>query len=206
LHGNFRKAGYKGIPTLSYHIYQFNIHEIKSARDFCSSKGLFFVPYIAYINDFNLAMAYLDGTMDYKLLERASKELLLYYVDNHIRDMPKDYYCPQFDILTIDESCNVLTCCCISKNHPDYSIGSLFDLSSDEIYKKKVSQDICIKCINIGLAYWAHNPYHFPPFVHDLIGTSLPKKIYRNRKLLIKSLTLNKLYNFWKFRRIYPRL
>lgn len=186
---NFRKAGFVGTPILAYHIYQFNIGEINLAMEFCSKRGIDFVPSIAYMNDFNLAMAYLNGTMGRELLEKASRELLLYYVDDLIKHVPRDYHCPQYDCLTIDEFCNVLTCCAVPKNHPEYTIGSLFDLSIDEILSKKTSQNICTECMNSGLAYWVHNPI-VPSFVGDIIGKSLLKKIYRNRKTLVRRLKL----------------
>lgn len=176
---NFKNAGFVGTPILTYHIYQFNIGEINLAMEFCSKKGIYFNPVIAYINDFNLAMAYLNDTMKYELLKNASKDLLLYYVDDLIEHMPKDYRCLQHDDLTIDESCNVLTCCIVPKNHPDYTIGNLFDLSVDEIISKK-SQKVCIECMKSGLAYWTHNPC-VPSFVEDIVGKSLLKKVYNNR-------------------------
>ena len=183
----FRKSGFVGTPILSYHIYQFNIDEIHSAVEFCSKKGIDFLPTVAFINDFNLMKAYLDGTMDCELLEKASKDLLLYYVDDLVKHAPKDYHCPQYDSLTMDENCNVLTCCGVPKNHSDYTIGNLFDLSAAEILSKKTSQSVCTECISSGLAYWVHNPCH-PDFVQDIVGRSLFKKICRNRNALVRKL------------------
>jgi len=177
---NFKKAGFVGTINLAYHIYQFNINEINLAKEFCSKRGIVFGVSFAYINDFNLAMAYLNDTMEYKLLKNASKDLFLYYVDDLIERMPKDYQYPQYDYLTIDESCNVLTCCAVPKNHLNYTIGSLFNLSVDEIVSKKTSQNVCTECMNSGLAYWVHNAV-VPSFVEDIIGKSIIKKVYNNR-------------------------
>jgi hypothetical protein len=102
--------------------------------------------------------------MPQKLLEDASRELVLYYVDDFISSSKKRYRCPEWSNLTIDEYCNILTCCAISKCHPDYSIGSVFSLSKNEIEQKKLKQNICKECVSIGNAYWVHNLYR-PDFI-----------------------------------------
>ena len=85
-----------------------------------------FLPYVAYLNDYYLAMGYLQSSLSTEQLKDISKDLLLYYVDDMLRDRPAEYRCPQFDMLTINENCDVLTCCAIPKTHPDYRVGSLF--------------------------------------------------------------------------------
>jgi len=148
------------IIRIAYHVYQFNIGEIKAAKQFCLEKGVEFSPYAAFPVDYNLSLAYLNDALSYETLKKLSKDLLLYYIDEKVAAAPTDYICPQHDnYLTIDEYCNILTCCVVTKEHPDYyAIGSLFDLSYDEMRKQKVSQAICKECLQSGLAYWVHNP------------------------------------------------
>jgi hypothetical protein len=155
---NFKKAGFSGYTNMAYHIYQFNIEEIGIARDFCLQRKVNFTPSFAYLNDFNLAKSYLSNNLDYATLKNASKDLLFYYVDKLIASMPKDYSCPQYNYLNIDEQGNLLTCCVLPKNHPNYSLGPILGLSVEEIKTKKVSQSVCRECINSGIAYWMHNP------------------------------------------------
>lgn len=155
---NFKKAGYTGSARIAYHIYQFNIGEIPAAMDFCFRKKIRFTPSAAFLADFNLAMSYLDNSVDYEKLKDMSKDLLLYYVDDLIASSPKDYTCPQYELLAIDEKCEVITCCGISKDNADYSVGNLFELSAEEIRKGKLSKKVCAKCLSSGLAYWGHNP------------------------------------------------
>jgi organic radical activating enzyme len=162
---NIRKEGSNAKLMMAYHLYQFNIDEIDAAMKFCSLNGIEFYPYVAYLNDFNLAKAYLDKSISAELLRWIGKDLFLHYVDELIAKTPQDYQCPQFNILTIDEYCNVLTCCALSKDHPEYSLGNLFTLSSDNIRKGKLSQKVCIECVKLGISSWVHNPWR-PGFIN----------------------------------------
>jgi hypothetical protein len=146
-----------GKIQINFHVYQFNLDEIEGASDYFKQKGVKFFPYLAFIADYNVARAYLNHTLPQNLLEEASKELLLFYTDDLLSSAPGDYACPQLHILTIDEYCNVLTCCLISKADPNYSIGSLFTLSGTEIEQKKKDQNICGECMTNGISYWVHN-------------------------------------------------
>lgn len=164
---NFRDAGFAGQAKIAYHIYQFNLGEIIHARDFCLKRKINFAPSVAFINDYNLAISFLNKTLEYNKLNEMAKNLLLYYVDELINKSPRDFNCPQYDYLTIDAACDVLTCCAVPPNHPDYSIGSIFQLSREDILTKKKQQKICKECISSGLAYWVHNPV-IPKIIHDL--------------------------------------
>ena len=147
---------------LNFHIYQFNLDEINLAKKFCEEKGIEFFSEFAWFIDFKLSIAYLNGTIDKKILHKASKDLFFYYIDDLIAQCPLNYQCPEFDNLVIDEYCNVLTCCGVLKNCHNYSIGSLFSLSKEEIEQKKKNQDVCIDCLRLGRSYWVHHP--FSPF------------------------------------------
>ena len=83
---------------------------------------------------------------------------MLFYVNEKTEEMPKDFRCPQNDILVINEECNVLTCCALDRNHAEYSLGSVFDFSIEKIRDLKSKQKVCNKCLKIGLSYLAHNP------------------------------------------------
>lgn len=178
-----KRGGYKGTANLVFHIYQFNIHEICLAKEFCADRNLDLLPYTAHLNNLDKAFGYLNQTLSAEELRKISKDLLMYYVDDLVASRPKDYLCPQFDYLTLDESCQVLTCCGVAKGHPDYSIGSLFDLSAKEIEEKKRNQSICIPCKNSGTDYWGQVG-HVPPFVEI---TTRGRAISLAKKILPKS-------------------
>lgn len=154
--------------AMAYHVYRFNTHEVLTAMEFCRSHGIEFTPYNAFLNDFNLAKMYLDRTMPPELLGAVKTDLRLDYVDESISSMPPDYRCPQFTGLAIDEICNVLTCCLLPKDHPNYSLGSIFDMSTASIRKTKLTQRVCIECTRLGIAWWLHHPHVLRPseFLH----------------------------------------
>ena len=149
---------------IQFHVYQFNLDEIEHASLYFKQRSVKFFPYLAYFNDFNLTKSYLDHKLTPTILENASKELLLYYVDDITSSPLGNYQCPQQNILTIDEYCNVLTCCLISKADPDYAIGSLFSLSKKEIENNKQNQFICKECLKKGISQWI-NTVQRPEFL-----------------------------------------
>lgn len=158
---------------LAYHVYQFNLNTIIAACEFCLTHDIIFLPYYAYINDFNRAISYLDDTMDRQTLYHATKELFLHYVDDLIKSQPEDYVCPQSEKLVIDEHGNLLLCCSLPKEHPQYSLGSILRLNSHELFAAKgMTRAVCRDCLKKGLAFWGHHPKR-PEFIEAMIENRL---------------------------------
>lgn len=157
---NMRTRGYKGPFTLSFHVYQFNIvEELPLAREWCRKNGVVLQAYAAYINDYEPNIRYRNGTLSRQTLHEISKRLLLYYVDDLIESQPEDWRCPQWEsILTLNHKSEVVLCCVLPPGHESYSIGSVFDLSREEILARKTTDKECDNCLGCGVAYWAHNP------------------------------------------------
>jgi hypothetical protein len=106
--------------------------------------------------------AFLTGTMNAKDREKISNSLFLHYLDDLMSSQPADWVCPQWKgQLTLNHKCEVLVCCELPLNHPDVVIGSVFDLSREEILAGKVGAKECGNCLSSGANYWAHN---FKPF------------------------------------------
>lgn len=154
----FEDAGYKGSTTISYHVYQFNLKEYKEALYFAKTNNINIWPYYAYFNYYEYGKNYLNNSLNYDILKKASKELMLFYVEELISGRGNNYVCPQFDILTIDENCNVLTCCVIPKGYQSYSFGNLFYLSLEKINELKIIQKECSNCQKLNYDYWVNNP------------------------------------------------
>ncbi|MEO5330782.1 MAG: radical SAM protein [Magnetococcus sp. YQC-5] len=150
-------AGFRRRIQIRFHLYQFNIHELKRAEAYFANKPVLFEPSMAYIAHFDKALAYLKKELATEQLVKLSKELLLFYVDDLIATMPPDYDCLEFNYLTLDEECNVITCCVVPRDHADYALGSVFDLSLQEINEQKRQKKMCRECIQTGLAYWVHH-------------------------------------------------
>lgn len=150
------EAGNPGKIWINFHLYQFSIDEFHPAGNyFWSRYGVKTFPSTAYIADWRLCMDYLNNRMDPATLKKMSSELLLHYVDDLIAGQPKDFSCPQFNWLTIDENCQVVLCCTLPADHEQYHLGSLFDLSLKQIRAAKRSRPVCGECIKDGAAYWS---------------------------------------------------
>ncbi|MGE4299243.1 MAG: radical SAM protein [Desulfovibrionaceae bacterium] len=157
-------AGFTGQAILAYHVYQHNLHEIGAAGRFCTEHGMHFFPYFAHMVDLKEGMAYLNGALDQATLTRASQSLMLSHVPGLAASQPGDWHCFQQNKMIVDEFGMVVTCCLLDKAHPDYAIGSLFDLSLEEIVARKKSRPVCGPCLASGAGYWYLHPTT-PPFV-----------------------------------------
>ena len=179
---NIKQEGSPSKFTMAYHIYQFNVDEMKLAAEFCNKNNINFEPYCARLADYTFKKSYLDGSISRELLERVSKDLFLYYIDELIATMPQNWECGEFNVLTIDEYCNALTCCILSKDHPEYSLGSLFKLSRSEIHDMKRSRKVCVDCIKSGVAYWTQHPL-IPKYIADFKYVTQVKHMLQDRDL-----------------------
>lgn len=157
---NFRQCGFTGAAQLIYHIYQFNMDEIEPAIQFAQENQMVFSCGMAYINDWNRYRQYLTSQMEYEDLKRASQDLFLHYIDEKLQEkrLNPGVSCPQFNLLLIDENCNVGTCCILSKNDEDYAIGNLFELSKEQIDHMKRSRKVCRECDRLGIWYLIQSP------------------------------------------------
>ena len=141
---------------VSYHLYQFNITEIKQAQEYFKNLGIQVFSSFAYFNDYNMATKYLQNELSIEEFKKVSKDLLLYYVDNLLEEMPKDYICPQFSMMTIDENCNIIQCCGTPSSSKDYFVCNTKDFKED-IFLNRKNRDICKECYATKWVYWAHN-------------------------------------------------
>ncbi len=170
---NFREYGFKGEAQISYHVYQFNLTEVEDAYKFACKNDINLYPVYAYINDHNMLKKYLKSEFTYPEIKKASEELILFYLENKVNEKPKQYKCPQFEMLTIDEHCNILTCCSVGNECDDYSLGSLFSLSLNEIQELKLTREICKECDTLGINYIIHNAQRITNYQYKLQYTRL---------------------------------
>lgn len=166
-----RECGYKGSFIILYHIYQFNLHEMRECEQFASELGAVFSPLYARLVDWWQAQALLKGDVPYKELKDASKDLFLYHFWDKIEKSPRKG-CWLHDQLTIDEYGRVATCCALPRNHKDYCCGDLLKDNIKDILKKKITMPVCKECIGSGFsnAFTMSTPPQF-------YRTVLPEKL-----------------------------
>ncbi len=157
---NFRECGFHGHPYISYHVYQFNTEELEDACKFAADNDLGLEAPYALFNDGKWTVSYLDGTMPYEQLRRAGQDLMLHYVNELLAQQPANFVCPQHDILTLNERCEVLLCCGVSKNEGPGILGSLFEMNVEGIQHLKQEHPLCRRCLASGAAYWGHHPVY----------------------------------------------
>jgi MoaA/NifB/PqqE/SkfB family radical SAM enzyme len=141
---DFRARGCVGRMKLSFHVYQFNIHEIPAAQKFAKSLGMRFWPYCAFIDDWEKMNAFIDHTLPKDYLERVATDLFMGIYPHHQTPVT---ICPQLDhSIALDQDCNVRLCC-INKN----CLGKLFDLTWEDIWKWKREHPDCRRCLESGM-------------------------------------------------------
>jgi MoaA/NifB/PqqE/SkfB family radical SAM enzyme len=157
---NLRDNGYYGPIRLSFHVYRFNVdEELPRAREWCLKHGVDLEAYAAYLNDYEPMIQFRRGALPPDKLAYASENLFLDHVDDMIKAQPKEWRCPQWSkILTLNHRSEVLLCCVVPEGHEAYAIGSIFDLTREQIVAGKTTNKECAVCMEAGAAYWAHNP------------------------------------------------
>jgi MoaA/NifB/PqqE/SkfB family radical SAM enzyme len=158
---NFRQCGFTGSAYVSYHLYQFNLTEIQATIEFCKKYNIKFKGYCAYFNGRDMFEKYLRNELEYSELKCAATELLLGSIEKRLTEfnqMDKNYNCPQFSQLTIDEHCNVLICCGYSTAFPNAVYKKIYNVNNvNEINAWRKNSKECRECIDIGLAYVGNN-------------------------------------------------
>lgn len=155
---NMRATGFRGRFELSFHVYQFNaFEELEAAQRWAKRHRVDFHPYYAYINDYTVMKKHRKGELPPDTVNDFSRKLFLHYVDDLIASQPADWECPQWDNkLTINHKGQVLLCCVVPESHEASVLGSIFELSREEILSKKKTSKECDDCLGCGIAYWGH--------------------------------------------------
>jgi MoaA/NifB/PqqE/SkfB family radical SAM enzyme len=161
-----RRHGFKGRFAISYHVYKFNTAEIQPCERFADERGIQFNPYFAILNHWWEINDYIVGKLPEERRRAAERDLFtLDEMDKVLAGAPKaGYRCPQGDYLNIDENGNVVTCCQIARDHPDYSCGSVVRDDLQAALRKKLRQPVCGNCIRTGLAYYLNTALKRPDF------------------------------------------
>ena len=162
--GNLRSHGFKGDFIIAYHVYRFNLNEMKKCEVFANSIG---AEFSLGTQSLMTGGSFKHGWMDHYPMKKRyefQRNFLPTGIKETMDNAPKDYICPQLDLLVIDENTHVLTCCAMPKNHPDcLSI----DINSEDIeaaLKHRADCPVCIRCKNSGLAYYLNTALFFPEF------------------------------------------
>jgi MoaA/NifB/PqqE/SkfB family radical SAM enzyme len=158
-----RYHGYRGRFYLSFHVYQFNLEEMRACESFANRLGIIFAPYFAILNNWYHINAYLDNRLDDGLLKKVSQDLFLFDLDKKIATSPQNYRCPQYEILAIDETSRVQLCCQVPKDDGFYC-GDLLSNSLSQIVENRLKSSVCRDCLARGLAFYFNTSLSYPRF------------------------------------------
>ena len=146
------------VLQVNMHMYNFNLHEYEPARVYFKSKGIPFVPRLAYFNDYWQFQDYLLSTGPDEQRSEMKEQIITSLIDEFAQKAPKDYICPQNRKIVLDDNWQVVPCCRLTANE---QLGNLFELSREEIEKRKKACKYCPSCIESGQSYIVHRPMKF---------------------------------------------
>ena len=141
---------------IAHHIYQFNIEEIPYLYKFAKDLNVEYHPYYAIFGDLDMTYRFIQGLLKPDEWKHVSSEIFGNQIRKRVQNNPRNG-CRQFDRLVLDENCNVLTCCCLPRNHASYKISNVFDSDFIEKLTKWVPDENCQSCIKNGLSQYKGN-------------------------------------------------
>lgn len=145
----FRELNMLDKVEVNFHVYQFNIGEVNACAEFCKSLGIRFVPRYAFVADWDLCNAYLTNKIETEKMKEMSKDVFFHYYDRLLEEMPSDYDCPQNSRIFLNSCGQVLPCAWATQD----VLGNIYEMTFDDICKKKKEYYRCEECLRSGQAY-----------------------------------------------------
>ena len=143
-----------------WHRYLFNEQEFWDAHKYFNRLGIPVKPVIAYLNDYVKMQKFVNGELSQDEISKIEKDIFLDSIKESIlfhKKKSKNYYCPEWDAIVVDETGQLLVCCGYTRYDSGSGLGNILDMSLEEIFNKKSSASLCDGCISSGLARWAHH-------------------------------------------------
>jgi MoaA/NifB/PqqE/SkfB family radical SAM enzyme len=156
-----RAAGYRGEFRIHYHVYQFNLAEMDACAKFARRLAIDVDYHYAILNHWDHLWKYVDDTLPYPLLKELSQDLFSFRLRDLTADSVAAYRCPQYDILAVDESANVLLCCQVPKEQR-YHAGNLLRDDIGQILHSREHNETCTRCVERGMARYLNSALEFP--------------------------------------------
>lgn len=123
-----RERSFNGYAMINYHLYQFNLGEVRAAKEFADELGIGLHTIFAYFNGGSGKGSYLAGTLEPEVMREASRDLIFYHIDELIAN--KEKYFKEFqeaESITLSERCNVIPG---RGSNDEDRIKSIFDVTS----------------------------------------------------------------------------
>jgi MoaA/NifB/PqqE/SkfB family radical SAM enzyme len=170
LYADFRLYSPKTRILIAWHRYLFNEKQYRDAFKYFDRPGITFAPTVAYLNDCVEMWDFVKGNLPRERMASVKKDISLSHMRKGIaysKSKSKDYYCPAWDHITLDETGQLLLCCGTTRYDSKYILGNLLEMSKDEIWQRKKNHPVCKECVSSGLAQWLFDPpgFHSKPLL-----------------------------------------
>ena len=189
-YANLRKDSPSTQIVISWHRYRFNEHEFWQMYRYFDRPGICIGPMYAYLNDMIEMASFVKKTLLPERLKQVERDLFLEIIARAMhgkKRYSKNYNCPAWDTITVDEKGELLTCCGFSSYDSEHVHGKVTEMSAEEIFDSKMSDNFCYVCVSTGISRFV---YEFPYLEswYWPAGGGLRGKIVKVRGLIGKTL------------------
>jgi len=185
-----RANGFRGDFRIYFHVYRFNEGEIGPCKRFANQHGIAFYPHYAILNRWDDLRMLADGRMPPAALSALSEDLHgLEEIPGILKRAHRDgSTCPQQDCLVLTENADVVACCQLPKDRPEFLCGNMIRDDLADILKRRRELPVCRDCIRTGLASYINRSIRTPALYRKGLRQSLLllerklRRISRGRK------------------------
>lgn len=163
---DFKKYSTPQKIQLRQHIYQWNLDDIAKTAKYACTLGADFYPYYAYVANYEMFKKYKLGQLDKQTEHEINTNIFTYYLHNYIDD-PK-FECYEFDMLILDESANVVSCCNMAKNNEKFVLFNIFDDNAPDRMPERINMEECKTCLALGMAQIPYNIGTVPQWADNI--------------------------------------
>jgi hypothetical protein len=151
----FRNTVPQGNIDIAWHRYRFNEHEFWAAFKYFNRPGIHFKPGVAFFNDQFEMLQFANGHLPQERKEQGESDIFTEHLSEVLlfhKNRSNQYSCFMWNYLVISEVGELLLCCGTTHHDKEFVYGNVLEMSSEEIYLKKLSSvRHCNSCIATGL-------------------------------------------------------
>lgn len=140
---DFRSHGCVGEIYISFHLYQFNIHELQAAYEWARQLHINIQPAFAYINDGARLLQFCKQKLPMDYLTNVSKDL---FMGIRTKEFHPVTTCSFMDDITINVDGQCELCCALDEN-----IGDVFDMTPEKLSHLHHESQTCKECMALGV-------------------------------------------------------
>ena len=159
-----RARGFRGDFRIFFHVYRFNEGEIGLCKRFANRHRILFYPHYAILNRWDDLKTLAEGGMPSETLSALSEDLHgLDEIPGILAKSPRDgYSCPQLGYLVLAENADVVACCQLPKDRPEFLCGNILRDGLADILKRRQEMPVCRDCVRTGLAPYINSSIKTP--------------------------------------------